>query len=1018
MIRNRSSTSVTSSVSRWLALLLVLLLAGVLLRSLRLDWQPLWWDEGISVYFATEPLPRMVQLTANDIHPPLYYALLHGWLTLFDRAAPTVARLFSVLIGVLTLPLFALLARVLYPGRPRLVLLAVLLLALNPMHLFYSQEVRMYVLAMALGIVSTAFFWLLLQRIAPPTDAAPSDARGPRDLPLWLLWSGYVLSVALALYTIYYIAFLFVAHLIWALWRGRRQKMGGQTQWPLLAAYGAAGALYLPWLLYTGGKLAQYVDDKVAADNDTPLGLLAYAYRHALAFTAGHLTPPNLPAQIVLHLGLVAALALCLAALYRMRKAGPAYISDPTAALWLFVLVPGAIGYVLNRNLPFFPDGGERLLLFMLPYALLLLADAVDRLWIGRVGRPALVALLLCAVVGIATFYRLPRYEERDYRPIVAEMVQRGRDSDTMLALFPWQVGYWRAYAPFPLAIGANQADIPGPHPLLVGQGSLEWGPQIVEQIDEALSRGTLWFPAPLALGSDLPLQIEAHLLEQTHSSESSVATAGAPALVNLEMRWVNPTTRLSAWSLAPTPALHGVDADFDAVQLAQSGVAPHPAASANAPLHVALAWTRDLASASDQGAQFDVSLLLQDAQDRVWAARDYRQPTPWREGEYVEHVGILVPVGLPPGPYQVLLRMRPVADPVAVDGEAPPTADISMDDTGSEPLSAILADGQVERTVPVASLQVTPPAAALSPHRLPIQHPLDPPHVVDGLALWGYAGYDGAPWLAGAEVNLTLFFQGQADTEDRHVYVSLLDENGAGVAGWAGWPLPNYTTATWRPGALVRVPVQFYLPATLAGGRYRLIAGLLDPASQAKSPPATLDTVTVQQRDAQFEPPEIQAAVEPPVQFGTHVELVGYDWQLDESIRRAGSDAIFALRLHWRVLQPLLPPHHIFVHADAEDATGAITTLVQDDGPPRIATDEGVAPAPTGSWQPGEYLTTVHRLTLPADVRVDPQTGLLSAQGMVYPWRVGLYDPATGVRLPATVNGQPRGDYVELVSP
>ena len=36
----------------WVAILL-LIAAGVVLRALRLDWQPLWWDEGYSVYFDT-----------------------------------------------------------------------------------------------------------------------------------------------------------------------------------------------------------------------------------------------------------------------------------------------------------------------------------------------------------------------------------------------------------------------------------------------------------------------------------------------------------------------------------------------------------------------------------------------------------------------------------------------------------------------------------------------------------------------------------------------------------------------------------------------------------------------------------------------------------------------------------------------------------------------------------------------------------------------------------------------------
>ena len=128
---------------------------------LRLEWQPLWWDEGYSVYFATEPLAQMLRLTAQDIHPPLYYALLHLWLVAFGSASPLFLRLFSVLIGLLCLPAIWWLARLLYPSRARVALWALLLLALSPIHIFYSQEVRMYGLEMLLGMVSTGFFWRL-----------------------------------------------------------------------------------------------------------------------------------------------------------------------------------------------------------------------------------------------------------------------------------------------------------------------------------------------------------------------------------------------------------------------------------------------------------------------------------------------------------------------------------------------------------------------------------------------------------------------------------------------------------------------------------------------------------------------------------------------------------------------------------------------------------------------------------------------------------------------------------------
>ncbi|MGB8646394.1 MAG: hypothetical protein WCF84_14240, partial [Anaerolineae bacterium] len=45
---------------------------ALVLRLIRLDFQPLWWDEGYSVFFATRDFLTMLARTAVDIHPPLY----------------------------------------------------------------------------------------------------------------------------------------------------------------------------------------------------------------------------------------------------------------------------------------------------------------------------------------------------------------------------------------------------------------------------------------------------------------------------------------------------------------------------------------------------------------------------------------------------------------------------------------------------------------------------------------------------------------------------------------------------------------------------------------------------------------------------------------------------------------------------------------------------------------------------------------------------------------------------------
>ncbi|MBP7963873.1 MAG: hypothetical protein KA003_17950, partial [Caldilineaceae bacterium] len=62
--------------------------------------------------------------------------------------------------------------------------------------------------------------------------------------------------------------------------------------------------------------------------------------------------------------------------------------------------------------------------------------------------------------------------------------------------------------------------------------------------------------------------------------------------------------------------------------------------------------------------------------------------------------------------------------------------------------------------------------------------------------------------------------------------------------------------------------------------------------------------------------------------------------------------------------------------------------------------TDLGT-PAPSGSWQPGEFLLDEQVISVPA-------TGPLTL-------RLGLYDPQTGVRLPVVQGDQGLGDSLSL---
>jgi uncharacterized membrane protein len=921
MNTDRSESHSHRYIMWWLA---VITLAALAVRVLRLEWQPLWWDEGYSVYFASEPLARMLWLTAHDIHPPFYYALLHYWSAIAGGLTPAVLRLLSVLVGVLAVPLTGWLGLLLYPQQARIALIAALLTAFNPMQIYYSQEVRMYGLALTLTLLSSGLLWQSVQRLE----------RG--ESSVWQL-TGYIIASTLALYTLYYTALLFAAHALWVIASTRRKAI---VRW-LLPAWLLIGIAYLPWLLYSLPKLVGYVAQKVQADQDRPLGVLVFLWRHLIAFTGGHIQS-DAPALALFHYAGLLGLAITLFLAIRNTNwkndkkttSVPSATLQPMLALLSFLLIPLLFGFLLNLRLPFFPSGGERLLLFVLPYLLLICARLVAPF--SPLALTGLAALSIASLAGIVTFYTTPRYSEHDYRPIVRQILQQGADSDSILAIFPWLVGYWRAYTP---------PDLPGPQPLLLSDGAVSYDQQIESQLADALESGRLWFPEPLSFGSSLPVEIERYLLASA---------------TNLENRWFNATTRLTAWAPRSAVAATPLGADFGKISLAAAAVGNQQVASANDTISARLDWTEH-----DANQALQVTLRLIDDAGSVWASRDYTPPGTFATTTTnpSEIVALNVPVGLAPGRYSLAA---------------------GVNEAGA-PLTARLQGGVVSSLAPIGVVEVIQPDSAQRQERLPMSMVFRQPQMRDGIA-WLGASAPVSPTLAGTALNTTIFFRStSASPPLRHLYVSLLDEDGVGVAGWEGWPLPNYPTSAWPQGALVQAPIEFFLPPTLAAGRYQLIAGWLDSINGDKGAPVELGEIEIAQRPHSFATPTPTHVLDPAPLLGTHARLIGYDLEI------VGDQLL--LRLTWDVQQTLLPPHHIFVHVD--DASGV--TLAQDDGPPTIEDNQ----APTGSWLPGEQMITTHRLPRP--------------MGDHLVLRAGLYQPDSGVRLPVTIDGEVQGDAVLL---
>lgn len=133
-----------------------ILAASLLLRLISLN-QSLWLDEAINVLAVKNNSFWYVvtKYPIYDFHPPGYFMLLWFWTRLFGYSEIWV-RLPSVLLGVLNVWLVFLLGKKLFSKNVGLI--AALLLAVNPLHIYYSQEARMYVLA----AMAVSLSWLLL----------------------------------------------------------------------------------------------------------------------------------------------------------------------------------------------------------------------------------------------------------------------------------------------------------------------------------------------------------------------------------------------------------------------------------------------------------------------------------------------------------------------------------------------------------------------------------------------------------------------------------------------------------------------------------------------------------------------------------------------------------------------------------------------------------------------------------------------------------------------------------------
>ncbi|MBE7551897.1 MAG: glycosyltransferase family 39 protein [Anaerolineales bacterium] len=938
--------------SRQKLIILGLTLLAFLLRAYRLEVQSYWIEEAWTLYFAKLPLSELWRsLLTEEPKPPFYYFATLYWLQWAGDSEYTL-RFFSLIFGVMAVPLSYRLGQAL--GDARLGLLTALLMTVAPYQIWHSQEARMYSIFTAASIMSMWGFVKLIPNL-------PGFQKPGRFSYLWPWWLIYVIGTEWAILTHYHALVVIGSQGLFLLLTWRRH-------WRSYLAW--AGTLivifliYLPWLFVSSALLQRFLH---WLEQPT---LWETFVRGAQAYTVGEYMPPADAVPLILIFVGVYLLGLIYASRRRwgtwrgseMLAFLLAYTLAPNLATWLYgelrtpvyferYLIPVQVGFLLAVAMGILAICDLRLPLWAWVYDFRFStckpnsAKSEYSLLLPRSGAPLLLATLLLAILLAINGYALwqhyfnPAYAKDDWRAVIRKIEAFELLGDAIVLtgdggekLFDY---YYRGKLPLYLDFLS-----PAPPP--------EEARQIIARIAGAHRR--IWFTP---YGVDLDPVLESWLVEHAYPAWHS---------------WLGrKRLALYAGSATPTDRLEEINMIFADSQ----GRGPELITLALAnkttpagdllPLH--LTWQTTTPLERD----YQLSLRLINNRGDIFIQSDWpplaaaratstwppRQPIPDRRA-------LWLPPDLPPGSYALQL--------------------VVYDPASGQPLGQPL----IIPNIPVGPAQITPPLMAL-----PIPNFIRSSSFIlhakrSSFQLVGYVLPDRIQ--PGQEMWLWLYWQASSTPPAKGGGVRLTLSDGTNAIA-SDFPLADSAGPpdSWQAGQVRRAVYHLPTSPRLTGSQAQVKVALLTPAGEVEAE-STLATVALAVRSRQFEVPAIATTAD--IAFGnsTPLKLIGYD--LPATIPSSGDP--LPVTLYWQAIAEMKTDYTVFVQLLND--TGQV--VAQADSQPLAGA------APTTTWLPGEILTDPYTLTLPAHL---PPGG--------YRLIGGLYDAAAGTRLPVTAGG----DFVEL---
>lgn len=377
-----------------------ILILATTLRLININ-QSLWLDEAINIVSAKNYgfWDFITKYSIGDFHPPGYFALLWVWTKLGGYGEIWV-RLPSVILGIVTVWLVYLLGKEIFSKK--VALLTALFMAIAPLHVYYSQEARMYSLATFAAMLSFYFFWRVINK---------------GNLGNMV---GLVIGNALVVYSDYLVYLIFPAQLLYIIIWKRNILMRVIVVWmfnlmifvpwlfifPKQLSTGTIAATTLPgWASVVGGagmeELAlipiKTIFGRISFENKTLYGIVA-----------------------------VAAVVMYGWIFFNLKK-----LDLASKVLICWIVIPVGLAFIISF---FIPILSYFRMIFILPAFYLLLAKAIDNLSVHKVFWK-LVVLIICLIslLSLTVYYMNPKFQREDWRAAVKEIDELAQQNGVIL---------------------------------------------------------------------------------------------------------------------------------------------------------------------------------------------------------------------------------------------------------------------------------------------------------------------------------------------------------------------------------------------------------------------------------------------------------------------------------------------------------------------------------------------------------------------------------------------------------